>query len=190
MQDSRKSVFSGLFWVYSETIAAQAVTFIVTIILARILAPNDYGTIALVTVFVNVANVFVNSSFSFALVQKKDVVELDYNSMFWFNLVVSLLLYCVLFCIAPFVSNYYHIPILCPVLRVLAVKVPVSAFTSIQMAKVAKEMKFKKSFISTAGSTIISGVIGIIMAYKGLCIWALATQVVSSAFLNSLFLKD
>ena len=186
--NTRRSVFSGLAWVYSETIAAQAVTFIVTIILARLLSPDDYGTIALVTVFVNVSNVFVNSSFSYALVQKKDVDELDYHSMFWFNMAISLLLFCVLFFLAPFVSNFYSIPILCPVLRILALKVPISAYNSIQLAKVAKELKFKKSFISTSGSTLMSGVVGIIMAYNGLGIWALATQVIISALFNTIFL--
>ena len=186
--NSRRSVFSGLFWVYSETIAAQLVTFIVTIILARLLSPNDYGTIALVTVFVNVANVFVNNSFSYALIQKKDVDELDYNTMFWFNLSISAFLYILLFFGAPYISRYYDIAILCPVLRVLAIKVPVSAYNSIQLAKVAKELKFKKSFISTSGSTFVSGIIGIILAYKGYGIWALAVQVISNAVLNTIFL--
>ena len=116
-QVSRRKVFSGLFWVYLETICAQAVTFVVTIILARLLSPADYGIIALVMVFVNVANVFVTSSFSFALIQKNDADDLDYQTMFWFNIVVSFLLFAVLFVIAPTVANYYDIPLLSPVLR-------------------------------------------------------------------------
>ena len=104
-QVSRRKVFSGLFWVYLETICAQAVTFVVTIILARLLSPADYGIIALVMVFVNVANVFVTSSFSFALIQKNDADDLDYQTMFWFNIVVSFLLFAVLFVIAPTVAN-------------------------------------------------------------------------------------
>ena len=120
-QVSRRKVFSGLFWVYLETICAQAVTFVVTIILARLLSPADYGIIALVMVFVNVANVFVTSSFSFALIQKNDADDLDYQTMFWFNIVVSFLLFAVLFVIAPTVANYYDIPLLSPVLRMLEI---------------------------------------------------------------------
>lgn len=188
-QVSRRKVFSSLFWVYLETISAQAVTFIVTIILARLLTPNDYGTIALVTVFVNVANVFVTSSFSYALIQKKDADDLDYQTMFWFNVVVSLLLFIGLFAIAPAIARYYEIPILSPVLRVLAIKIPLSAYNSIQLAKVSHELNFKKSFISTSGSTILSGIIGVVLAYKGYGIWALVVQVISNILLNTVLLS-
>lgn len=187
-QVSRKKVFSSLFWVYLETISAQAVTFIVTIILARLLSPNDYGTIALVSVFVNVANVFVTSSFSSALIQKKDADDLDYQTMFWFNVVLSLLLFVILFGIAPLISRYYDILILSPVLRILAVKIPLSAYNSIQLAKVSHELNFRKSFIATSGSTILSAIIGIAMAYMGYGIWALVAQVISNIVFNTLFL--
>ena len=187
-QVSRRKVFSGLFWVYLETICAQAVTFVVTIILARLLSPADYGIIALVMVFVNVANVFVTSSFSFALIQKNDADDLDYQTMFWFNIVVSFLLFAVLFVIAPTVANYYDIPLLSPVLRVLALKIPLSAYNSIQLAKVSHDLNFKKSFMSTFGSTILSGAIGIVMAYTGYGIWALVVQVISNILFNTVFL--
>ena len=175
---------------YLETISAQAVTFVVTIILARLLSPADYGTIALVMVFVNVANVFVTSSFSYALIQKNDADDLDYQTMFWFNIVVSLLLFSLLFAMAPSVANYYEIPLLSPVLRVLAIKIPLSAYNSIQLAKVSHELNFKKSFISTSGSTIFSGVVGVVMAYMGYGIWALVIQVISSILLNTVFLMS
>ncbi len=174
---------------YLETISAQAVTFIVTIVLARLLSPNDYGTIALVTVFVNVANVFVTSSFSYALIQKKDADDLDYQTMFWFNVAVSLLLFAGLFVIAPAIARYYEIPILSPVLRVLAIKIPLSAYNSIQLAKVSHELNFKKSFISTSGSTILSGALGILLAYMGYGIWALVAQVISNILLNTVLLS-
>ena len=188
-QVSRRKVFSSLFWVYLETISAQAVTFVVTIILARLLTPNDYGTIALVTVFVNVANVFVTSSFSYALIQKKTADDLDYQTMFWFNLTVSFILFTILFVVAPNIANYYEIPILSPVLRILSVKIPLSAYNSIQLAKVAHDLNFKKSFISTSGSTILSAVIGILLAYMGYGIWALVAQVISNILLNTILLS-
>jgi len=187
-QVTRRKVFSSLFWVYLETISAQAVTFIVTIILARLLTPNDYGTIALVTVFVNIANVFVTSSFSYALIQKSDADDLDYQTMFWFNVAVSLLLFAILFGIAPSIARYYEIPILSPVLRILSIKIPLSAYNSIQLAKVSHELNFKKSFISTSGSTILSAIIGIVMAYMGYGIWALVSQVISNIVFNTVFL--
>ncbi len=187
-QVTRRKVFSSLFWVYLETVSAQAVTFIVTIILARLLTPNDYGTIALVTVFVNIADVFVTSSFSYALIQKSDADDLDYQTMFWFNVAVSLPLFAILFVIAPSMARYYEMPILSPVLRILAIKIPLSAYNSIQLAKVSHELNFRKSFISTSGSTILSAIIGIVMAYMGYGIWALVAQVISNIVFNTIFL--
>lgn len=187
---AKGKVMSGLFWVYCETISAQAVTFIVTILLARLLTPSDYGTIALVIVFVNIANVFVTSSFSNALIQKKDATDKDYQSVFWFNVFLSICLFTLLFFIAPLIADYYNIPLLCPVLRILAVKIPLSAYNSIQLAKISHNLDFRKSFISTSVSTFLSGAIGISLAYYGAGVWALVFQVLSNIVLNTIILSS
>ena len=123
---SRNKVMKGLFWVYLENISAQLVTFIVSIILARLLLPNDYGLIALVTVFINIANVFVSASFNMSLVQKKDADRLDYNTLFWFNCVLSAVLYAILFISAPLIAEYYENELLIPIIRVLSLSIPLS----------------------------------------------------------------
>ena len=187
--DSRNKVMKSLFWVYLENISAQLVTFVVSIVLARLLLPSDYGLIALVTVFINVANVFVSASFNMSLVQKKDADRLDYNTLFWFNCVLSAVLYIVLFFFAPLIANYYENELLTAVIRVLSLSIPLSAYNSIQVAYVNSRMTFRKSFVATSSGAILSGIIGIIMAYKGAGLWALVTQRVVNIFLNTIFLS-
>lgn len=186
---SRNKVMKGLFWVYLENISAQLVTFIVSIILARLLLPNEYGLIALVTVFINIANVFVSASFNMSLVQKKDADRLDYNTLFWFNCVLSAVLYAILFISAPLIAEYYENELLIPIIRVLSLSIPLSAYNSIQVAYVNSKMTFKKSFIATLAGAVISGIVGIAMAYKGDGLWALVAQKVINIFLNTIFLS-
>ena len=181
-------VFSGLFWVYLENIAAQVVNFIVSIVLARLLAPDDYGTIALVNVFINISNVFVTSSFSNSLIQKKDADDLDYSSMFWFSLSVAVVLYVGLFFASPGISKFYNNNDLLLILRILALRIPLSAYNSIQTAYVSSHMVFKKSFISTLGGALLSGVFGIALAYMGFGIWALVGQSLLNVLFNTLIL--
>lgn len=189
MKIKSNKVVSGLFWVYLENISAQLVSFIVTIILARLLEPSYYGTIALVGVFIAVATVFVNSGFGAALIQKNDADELDYSSMFWFNLSVSVLLYALIFGFSPFIANYYGVAELSLIMRILALSVPLSAFNCIQQAYVSSRMVFKKSFLSNSGGALLSGIIAVAMAYTGAGIWALVAQRILHVFFNTLFLR-
>lgn len=182
-------VVSGLFWVYLENISAQLVSFVVTIILARLLEPSYYGVVALVSVFIAVATVFVNSGFGAALIQKSDADELDYSSMFWFNLLVSVVLYAIIFSFAPTIADYYGVPELTIIMRILALSVPLSAFNCIQQAYVSSRMVFKKSFLSNSGGALVSGIIAVIMAYNGAGIWALVVQRILHVFFNTFFLR-
>lgn len=184
----RKKVLNSLFWVYCENMSAQLVSFIVTIVLARLLNPSDYGTVALVTVCINIANVFVTSSFSMSLVQKKDSDTLDYNTMFWFNFLIAIILYAMIYLFAPLIGAYYDNEILISILRILALRVPLSAYNSVQTAYVSNKMVFKKSFFSTSLGTVISGIIGIFLAYKGAGLWALVVQSISNVIFNTIFL--
>ncbi len=191
MGDNRQGaskVFSGLMWVYLENIAAQLVNFIVSVILARLLEPGYYGTIALVNVFVNIANVFVTNSFSYALIQKKNADELDYSSMFWFTSGISVVFFIILFFCSPPIGRFYNNPDLSVILRVLALRIPLSAYNSIQMAYVSSHMVFKKSFLSNSGGALLSGIFGVVMAYLGFGIWALVAQSLLNVLLNTLIL--
>lgn len=172
----KNQVFSGLIWKFAERILAQGVSFIVSVVLARILMPSDYGIVALILVFINIANVFVTSGFSTALVQNKDANSVDFSTNFYCSLAMSILVYWILFAIAPFLSQFYEMPDLALILRVFALRIPLSAYSAIQHAYVERNMIFKRYFFSTLGGTLISGVVGIMMAYNGFGAWALIAQ--------------
>ena len=178
----------SFFWVYFETVTKQLVGIIVTIILARLLLPSDFGTLALVTVLISIADVFVGSSFSMALVQKKDTDALDYDTMFWFTTLLAIVLYVLLFLCAPCIGAYYDNNQLAVVFRVLSLRIPLSAYNSIQTAYVAKEMIFRQSFLSTSGGAVFSGLIGVALAYDGAGVWALVAQSLINVLLNTIFL--
>lgn len=186
--NSKSKVISSLLWKFSERISAQLVTFIVSVILARLLSPQDYGNIALVTVFITIANVFVVSGFGSALIQKIEVDNTDYSSVFYVNIVFSCFIYLIIFLISPAVANFYDSPILCPVLRVLGLRIPIAAVNSVQQAYVSRNMLFKKFFFSTLFGTLLSGVIGCVMAYMGYGIWALVAQYLVNTSVDTIVL--
>ena len=166
----------------------QGIQFIVQIVLARLLMPEDYGIIALVVIFITIANVFVQSGFSTALIQKKDANESDFSSVFYLSLFIAGLLYVILFFAAPFIAAFYEEPQLIPVFRVLSLTLFLGAFNSIQNAVVARKMQFKKLFISSLGAIVVSGTVGIFMAYKGFGVWALVVQQLTNRLLVTLIL--
>ncbi len=172
----KQITFLGLIWQFITKIGSQLISTLVTIILARILVPEDYGVVALTTIFITIANVFVNSGFGTALVQKKDADELDFSSIFYTGLFISILLYVGLFFASPHIANWFNEPLLEPILRVVGLQLPLSALSSVQGAYISKNFLFKKSFLSSLLGTIISGVVGIWMAYAGYGPWALVAQ--------------
>lgn len=187
--DSLKSkTISGLLWKFAERIGAQAITFIISIILARLLKPSDYGAIAILLVFITIADVFVNAGFGSALIQKKDADDLDFSSVFYFSFIFSIFIYLVIFLAAPFVANFYNMPVLQPTLQVLALRIPVAGINSVQQAYVSRNMQFKKFFYSTLSGTAASAVVGIFMAYNGYGIWSLVGQYLSNAVINTIVL--
>ena len=170
------SVIKSLFYKFIERCGQQGIAFIVQIILARLLDPTDYGVLTLITIFINVSQVFVQNGFNTALIQGKDVTEKDYSSVFYVSLTIAIFLYGVLFLCAPFIADFYEMPELKNVLRVLALILIPGAFNSIQNARIARAMQFKTLMYSTFGAVIISGIVGITMAYLGFGVWALVGQ--------------
>lgn len=173
------SVSKNISWKLFERSASLSVTFIVTIVLARILDPSAFGLAAMVTVFVTLSNIFVTSGLGNALIQKKDADELDFSSMFWLNLAVSIVLYLVLFMIAPLIAKFYGYPQLSAMLQVLSLRLLIAAVNSIQCAYISKNMMFRHYFYSTLSSKLASGIVGIIMAITGFGVWALIAQSLS-----------
>lgn len=182
-QLTKSKILSSLFWKLMERGGTQGIQFIVQIVLARLLSPKDFGTIAIVMVFVSVAQVFVQSGFNTALIQKKEVDRDDFSSVFYLSLFVALILYVILYISSPFLAYYYRDPILEPVLRVIGITFFFGAFNSIQNALVARNMSFKKLFLSSIGAILISGFLGISTAYMGFGVWALVIQQLSNAIL-------
>lgn len=185
---NRGTVVKNLIWKFSERILAQVVTFIVSIILARLLSPSEYGTIALVMVFITIADVFVNAGFGNALIQKLNVDNLDYSSVLYVSIFSSVIIYSFLFFMSPHIANFYNNKSLELVLKVLSLRIPIAAFNSVQQAYVSKNMLFKRFFFSTLFGTILSGIIGCLMAYKGFGIWALVAQYLINTIIDTLVL--
>ena len=185
----KKKTLAGLFWSFAERIGAQLVGFAVSIVLARLLMPEEYGILAIVLVFINLCNVFVDSGFGRALIQKKDADELDFSSAFYVGLVVSVVLYVFLYAVAPWISKFYDMEILTPLLRVMGLRLIVAAYSSVQKAKVSREMQFRRFFFSTLGGTVVSAAVGITVAWLGYGVWALVAQDMTNAVINALILS-
>ena len=183
-----KTTITNFVWRFSERCGAQIVSFIVSIVLARILAPKDYGSVALVTVFTTILQVFVDSGLGTALIQKKDAVDLDFSSVFFFNFAVCLILYLCMFISAPFIAEFYNDTSLTPVVRVISLTIVISGVKGIQQAYVSSHMMFKRFFFSTIGGTIFSAFLGIALAYTGFGVWALVAQQLSNTAIDTLIL--
>lgn len=183
-QNTKVEIISSLFWKMMERTGVQGVQFIIQIILARILLPSDYGLIALIAIFITIANVFVQSGFNTALIQKKDANEEDFSSVFYLSLFIAIILYIVIFFVSPYIAHFYKTPEIKYVLRVLSITLIFGAFNSIQNAVIARKMEFKKLFVSSLGAIILSGIIGVLLAYRGLGVWTLVIQ----QLVNQLFI--
>lgn len=176
MEDTKQKVFSNLIWRFAERIGAQLVGFIVSIVLARIISPNDYGTIALVTVFTNIMQVFVDSGLGNALIQKKDADDIDFSTVFYTNVFFCIIMYLIIFFIAPLIAKFYNNEQLTAITRVLGITILISGVKNVQQAYVSKKLIFKKFFFATLAGTIGAGILGIVLARNGYGVWALVVQ--------------
>lgn len=184
----KNKIILGFIWKFSERILSQLITMIVSIILARILIPEDYGIVALVAVFINIADVLVSGGFPSALIQKKDASTIDFSTIFYFNIIFSLGIYITIFWGAPEIAKFYDNNEITSVLRVIAIKIPISAISSIEQAYVSKKMQFKKIFYSTFVGSIISAIIGLYMAYARYGVWALVSQELANMAISTITL--
>lgn len=189
MQNRVGQVTTGLFWTYAERITAQIITMAVTIILARIIAPEEYGIISIVLIFINIANSFVVNGFGNSLIQKKEADDLDFSTVFYFSIGFSFLLYLVLFIGAPLIADFYSMPQLTLVIRIMMIRLPIAAVNSIQQAYISRRMEFRKFFFATLGGTIVSAFVGIIMAYNGFGIWSVVAQYLTNVFIDTIVLS-
>lgn len=186
--NNNKQVTTNFFWRLAERCGAQGVTFLVSIVLARVLGPTVFGTVALVTVFTSIMQVFVDSGMGNALIQKKDADDLDFSSVFYFNMVACSALYLVMFFLAPIIAWFYDSPELTSIIRVLSIIILVSGIKNVQQAYVSRKMLFKKFFFATLGGTIGAAIVGIVMAYCGFGVWAIVAQMLFNTAVDTLIL--
>lgn len=175
-QDLKRKAVSGMIWTTIQRFAGMGISFISGIILARLLMPEDYGAIGMLTIFMLVAQSFLDSGFGSALIQKKRPTQEDYSTVFWFNLVMSVVLYLILYVSAPFIASFYRMPILCDVLRVQALVLIISALTIVQANQLRKTFQFRKIAIVTLFTSLVSLAVTIWMAYSGYGVWSLVVQ--------------
>lgn len=185
---SKTRIVSSLFWKLMERGGTQGVQFVVSIVLARLLSPDQYGTIAVVTVFIGLAQVFVQSGLNTSLIQKKDADNLDFSSVFYVSLGLAVVLYVIIYLFSPVIAEYYQDPMLNSVLRVLAATLILGAINSIQNAYLARAFLFKQLFKSSLVSIVVSGALGIIAAYKGYGIWALVIQYIAKQLIITIIM--
>lgn len=180
-----KRITSGLIWTYMERLLAQGVSTLVTIILARLLDPEHYGVVSIVAIFITICDTLVVGGFSDTLIQKEDADELDFSTLFWFVMVMSGVMYGILFLSAPFIESFFHTPLVCAALRVMGIRVLINGIRSIQSAYISKHMKYRYFFFATLFGTVISAIVGIVMAYLDFGVWALVAQYLTNSVVDT-----
>lgn len=187
-ENLKKDTTKGVFWSLIERFGTQGVQFLVMLVMARLLSPNDYGVVGLLVVFVSIAQAFVDGGFSQALIRKKDRTEIDNSTVFYFNIVVSVVIYLIFYLFAPYVSVFYNMPTLTPFMRVICLSIIINAFGVVQRALFNANIDFKAQAKASLIAIVISGAIGISLALRGFGPWALVWQQLSNLIVNTLFL--
>lgn len=188
MGDNDKLLKYSIIWSAAERFLSQAVQFIVSIVIARLLSPSDYGLIAMTAIFIGISQAFVESGFSTALIRKQDRSEIDESTVFYFNIIIGFIIYIILWLIAPLIADFYEIPILTSVTRIISLSIIFNSFQIVPRAILTSKADFKTQTFASFPATIISGFIGICMAYLGYGVWALVGQQIVYVFFVSIIL--
>lgn len=187
-KDIVKSTSRGFVWKLLEKVFGQVVMLVIQIILARLLSPDDYGAVGLLTIFITISDVFILQGFTTALIQKKNPDEVDYSSVFYANLMVSVVLYVILFFVAPLVGKYYNNAALVPFMRVLSLNVIIGAIPAVSNAILSRNLDFKKSFFRNAANSLTQGVVGITLALLGFGAWSMVICKIAGTFVGAIVL--
>lgn len=189
MSESLKGkTIKGTFWTGLERFWVQGVQFLVMLVIARILSPKEYGLIGMLGVFIAIAQSLIESGFSQALIKKKNPTEIDFNTVFYFNIVMSLIFYAILYLVSPAIASFYNEPILCSVMRVVGLVIIINAFNIVQSTIFSIQIDFKKQAHSGMAAAIVSGVVSIILAKKGFGVWTLVWQQLISSMVITIIL--
>lgn len=185
-ENLKRKTVSGVMWSAIERFSLQGVQFVMQLVMARLLLPSDYGMIAMLTIFLQIAQAFIDSGFTNALIQKKDRTEVDYSTVFYFNIIIALLFYCILFVSAPLIAKFYNMPDLILVMRVMALSLIILSFSAVHKTKLTIKINFKIQSKITLIAAGISGIIGVGIAYWGYGVWALVYQSILNAMLTTI----
>lgn len=189
MQESlKRKTVRGVAWSFIDNIANSGVTFLIGLILARLLTPAEYGVMAMIAIFIAVSNSIVDSGFSNALIRKGHIERIDYNTVFFFNIIISLVIYIALYLASPSISNFFKEPILVKVMRIMGFVLIINALSIIPRTIFIRNVNFKTQTKVSLISSIGSGFVGIGMALAGMGVWSLVGQQLSRQLLNTLFL--
>lgn len=184
----KKQAVSGMIWTYSQQFGSQFLTFLVSIVLARLLLPQEFGLIGMLAIFIGIGTALFDGGLTSSLIRSKQLDEEDYSTVFYFNLVCSIILYIILFIAAPFIAQFYEQPTLTDITRVYGLTFIIAAFGTVQNTILTRELQFKKQALITFPAMLLGGIVGIIMAYMGYGVWSLVVSALVNAFFISLFL--
>lgn len=188
MSDLKKKTINGIVWSATEQFSVQGIQFILGIILARILLPSDYGMIGMLAIFIGISQSLTNAGFSHALIQKKDPSNDDYSTVFYFNIAISIVIYSTLYLSAPSIAEFYNTPLLSDLTKVVGLNIIINSFSIVQTTKLSKILDFKAQAKASLSSVIISGLIGIYLAYQGYGVWSLVAQSLVRNIINTAML--
>ena len=175
-----KSVVKALIWKFAERCGAQISSFVVSMVLARILMPEEYGILSVLLIFITLSQVVVQSGLGTALIQKKDVDNRDYSSVFYVSIALSVVLYVILFVSSPYLATFFNMPMITSTLRVMSISLFFGAGQTVLNSKLVKEMKFSVLFVCNITASLVSGVLGIVLACRDFGVWALVYQHVAN----------
>ena len=184
----KKKALSGVFWSSIQSLGTQCVSFVISIILARLVLPEEFGLIAMIAVFMGIGNMLLDAGLGQSLIRTKDPTEEDYSTVFFFNLVGSLVVYIIIYFSAPWIAEFYSQPILIDIIRCYSIVIVINSFSMIQVTKLTKQVDFKTQMKVSLPSTVLSGVLGMFLAFRGYGVWSLVWMAIFKSILDMLFL--
>lgn len=176
MSELKEKTVKGVMWNSIDRFSTQGIQFVFSILIARLLLPEDYGVVAMLNIFMSVSQKFIDSGFGTALIRKPNRTEIDFSTVFYFNIVASIFFYAALWIVSPYIAAFYNIPLLEDITKVVALNLVISSFAGIQSAKLTIDINFKARAIISVSSTVLTGAVGLWMAYNGYGVWALVIQ--------------
>lgn len=184
----KNQAISGIIWTYSQQFGSQLISFIVSVILARLILPDEFGLIGMLAIFMGIGGALFDGGLTSSLIRTKELNDDDYSTVFYFNFLGSIIIYIILFLIAPFIAEFYHQTSLTNITRVYGFSFVLSAFGAVQNTILTRELKFKKQALIALPAMVISSLVGVILAYLNYGVWSLVYAALVNSLLNSLFL--